>query len=79
MVTAQVYEGTWEELAQHRDDYGDHRLMLMVLPTPTAKKNDNTEPQKSAKPRRRFGSGKGIFRMAPDFDAPLDDFKEYME
>jgi prevent-host-death family protein len=28
------------------------------------------------KSRRRFGSGKGLFRMAPDFDAPLDEFKE---
>ncbi|GAA4333981.1 hypothetical protein GCM10023149_41070 [Mucilaginibacter gynuensis] len=26
-----------------------------------------------------FGSGKGMFgKMAEDFDAPLDDFKEYM-
>jgi prevent-host-death family protein len=22
---------------------------------------------------------KAVFRMAPDFDAPLDEFKEYME
>lgn len=29
--------------------------------------------------RRRAGSGKGVFRMAPDFDAPLEDFQEYME
>jgi antitoxin (DNA-binding transcriptional repressor) of toxin-antitoxin stability system len=27
-----------------------------------------------------FGSAHGLIRyMAPDFDAPLDDFKEYME
>lgn len=25
------------------------------------------------------GSAKGKVWMAPDFDAPLDDFKEYME
>lgn len=25
----------------------------------------------------RFGSGKGMFKMAADFDEPLDDFKEY--
>jgi antitoxin (DNA-binding transcriptional repressor) of toxin-antitoxin stability system len=33
-------------------------------------------------PRRRpkFGSAKGlIIYMADDFDAPLDDFREYME
>lgn len=25
-----------------------------------------------------FGSGKGMFKMKPDFDEPLEDFKEYM-
>ncbi len=25
-----------------------------------------------------FGSAKGMFIMKPDFDKPLDDFKEYM-
>jgi hypothetical protein len=31
-------------------------------------------------PVRRAGSLKGtVTYMAPDFDAPLDDFKEYME
>ena len=30
-------------------------------------------------PRPRFGSGKGeILYMAPDFDAELEDFEEYM-
>ena len=27
----------------------------------------------------KFGSGKGTFKMMPDFDEPLDDFKEYTE
>ncbi|OAV66028.1 hypothetical protein Barb6_02696 [Bacteroidales bacterium Barb6] len=26
-----------------------------------------------------FGCAKGQFQMADDFDAPLEDFKEYME
>ncbi len=30
------------------------------------------------KPRPKFGSAKGMFIMAPDFDEPLEDFKEYM-
>ena len=30
-------------------------------------------------PRPRFGSLAGKIWMAPDFNAPLDDFKEYME
>ena len=25
-----------------------------------------------------FGSAKGMFTMMPDFDEPLEDFKEYM-
>ena len=32
------------------------------------------------KPRPRFGSAKGIITyIADDFDAPLEEFKEYME
>jgi prevent-host-death family protein len=27
----------------------------------------------------KAGSAKGKIRMAPDFDAPLEEFKEYME
>ena len=30
------------------------------------------------KPKPKFGSGKGIFKMKADFDEPLEDFKEYM-
>ncbi len=29
------------------------------------------------RPRPRFGSARGRVKMAPDFDAPLDDFAEY--
>jgi hypothetical protein len=36
-------------------------------------------PSAKLKPRPRFGSAKkDIQFMAEDFDAPLDDFKEYM-
>jgi prevent-host-death family protein len=37
------------------------------------------EPQPALQPRR-LGTLKGaVLYVAPDFDAPLDDFKEYME
>jgi antitoxin (DNA-binding transcriptional repressor) of toxin-antitoxin stability system len=37
------------------------------------------EPKRDKQPRR-LGTLKGtVLYMAPDFDAPLDDFKEYME
>lgn len=38
---------------------------------------ENAAPER---PQARFGIGKGtLLHMAPDFDAPLEDFKEYME
>ena len=47
------------------------------------KKNENVSVQlvpRSAKRRkRRFGSAKGLISMAPDFNAPLADFKDYMK
>lgn len=35
------------------------------------------EEKKSKMPK--FGCAKGRFKMASDFDAPLEDLKEYME
>ena len=38
-----------------------------------------SENDKPRKPKRRFGSMKGLVEyIADDFDAPLEDFKEYM-
>lgn len=28
--------------------------------------------------KRQFGSAKGLIKISDDFDAPLNDFKEYM-
>lgn len=36
------------------------------------------EKQTAGKPRPEFGSGKGMFVIGPDFDEPLEDFKDYM-
>ena len=38
------------------------------------------EKSKQPKSERvaKFGSSKGKYKMLPDFDAPLEDFKEYM-
>ena len=38
----------------------------------------NREEQKKIKKIPKFGCAKGIFKMADDFDEPLDDFKNYM-
>jgi hypothetical protein len=39
-----------------------------------AKKN---KPEKN-KPKPVFGSGKGMFKINPGFNEPLDDHKDYM-
>lgn len=53
-----------KDLKQEVSDFIDFLMQKKV-----AKKN-KIIPQ--------FGSAKGKIKMAPDFDAPLDDFKEYM-
>ncbi len=44
----------------------DDREMVQLVPIAIPKRH----PQ--------FGSAKGLVKMAEDFDAPLDDFSEYM-
>lgn len=36
-------------------------------------------PISDAKPRRPSGSAKGLITMSDDFNAPLEDFAEYMQ
>ena len=39
-------------------------------------KNQNSKTTEKKRPK--FGSAKGKYQMSADFDAPLDDFKDYM-
>ena len=34
--------------------------------------------QPAPPPKRQLGAYKGFFEMSEDFDAPLEDFKDYM-
>ena len=52
-----------EEVVLTRDDQAAVRL----VPIPSGN---------SARPQ--FGSARGLIKMADDFDAPLDDFDDYM-
>jgi hypothetical protein len=36
------------------------------------------EEKKNPPCKPKFGSVKGMFKMHPDFDEPLEDFKDYM-
>jgi hypothetical protein len=59
-----------------------HRLTIDVPPEVPAGQVILTFTPKAAvlerKKQREFGCVKGDYWMADDFDAPLDDFKDYM-
>lgn len=60
------------------DDDGNVRLPLPPeLRHTTVKVTATLEPACDAKPR--FGHLAGKIELAPDFDEPLEEFKEYME
>lgn len=50
----------------------------VVLITTDDRQTVRLVPVKHAKQPRRPGRAKGIIHMANDFDAPLEDFQEYM-
>ena len=63
----------------------NHRLVIdvprevpagTVILTFTPKSNETFAEQPARVPG--FGCSKGQYRMADDFDAPLEDFKDYM-
>ena len=51
----------------------NHNGIPFVLTAPPDKKVTKLSREEM------FGSMRGQFKMADDFDAPLEDFKEYME
>ena len=52
------------------------RMSIIRFTKPDSPK---TTPIQEPKKQRTFGAMKGlVLYMAPDFDAPLDDFKDYM-
>lgn len=42
-------------------------------------KQFNEQEQQVVRKAPKFGCAKGTFKMADDFDEPLEDFKGYME
>lgn len=58
------FEGLPSNLKQEVSDFIDFLVQKSVS------KNRKVVPT--------FGSAKGKIKMAPDFDAPLEDFKDYM-
>lgn len=56
------------------------RCLFLLEQTQLMANNINQQaiPVASTKPRPKFGSARGLIKMADDFDAPLADFDEYM-
>ena len=55
-----------------------HR-MVKITATVEPASEGNDDPPATQASLKGFGSLKGKLWMADDFDAPLEDFKEYME
>ena len=53
--------------------------VMLVIQTFLGKKQPNHQAEPKPKKRGGYGSLKGKIWMSPDFDAPLEDMKEYME
>ncbi len=66
------------------EDYQQHVLAYIMSLAKTAQTdNDLLHTHKTSTPvefkkNRVFGSSKGKYKLSKDFDAPLDDFSEYM-
>ena len=67
-------------------DYFNLYTKINVLPNDLKSEVNNfidfllSKRKKEIKKKKpRFGCAKGLIYMAPDFDEPLDDFKEYMQ
>jgi prevent-host-death family protein len=51
----------------------------VILITSESEKVVRLVPMSKGRQARKFGSARGLIRMTEDFEAPLADFREYME
>ena len=73
---------TLEEAAQKLPELFDAAMRgEEILVTANGELNATIQlvPRTAEERRPQFGSAKGKIWMADDFDAPLEEFKEYME
>lgn len=70
MSTAEIYCQLEKLTEEKKKSVSDYIAFLLA--------KADTENEGKEKPKPVFGSGKGMFIMSPDFDDPLEDFKDYM-
>lgn len=66
-----LLEKAWQQVTQLPETEQDE-MATLVLKTLEQKKDEPLEA------RPQFGSAKGLIWMSPDFEEPLEDFKDYM-
>jgi hypothetical protein len=67
LITSKIQQLNSEPLKQELLSFLDYLLT-----------KQNMKPSGATKKIPRFGCAKGTFKMANDFDTPLDDFADYM-
>ena len=75
MTTTQFLQ-TYSSLPEALKKEAEHFVEFLAQKIkPNVEGISENQPKKE---RGGYGSMKGMFKMADDFDAPLDDFKDYM-
>jgi prevent-host-death family protein len=75
-VTTVAIEQAQKELSRLIDDVAlGERIVITKNQVPVAELVPVTRPV----PKPTFGSAKGMVTMSEDFDAPIDDFQDYMD
>ena len=74
MITVSVEEAAREFPALLNDAINGQEIVITRDDRPVVK----LVSVQAGKPRRQFGSARGLIAIAPDFDAPLADFAEYV-
>ncbi len=69
--------GTLQIPSDYQHCYGKSAKIIVLFPDIEKETVVDSMPFKIKK-QRVFGSSKGLIKMTEDFDAPLDDFKDYM-
>jgi hypothetical protein len=70
MSTAEIFSQLSKLPEEQKKSVSDYIAFLIA--------QSEEENKGKPKPKPVFGSCKGMFKMAPDFDEPLEDFKDYM-
>jgi hypothetical protein len=79
MSTAEIINQL-AELPEEKQQTASDFIAFLVAKTKAEKEQveSNASGKIQENPESGFGCMKGMFKMAPDFDEPLEEFKEYI-